>query len=94
MPMSFIETGDFPGELCRTSGPGDSAQGKCFYASRRKQTSSPCWYSGAGLRRRFKLMWPGLRIEDIYTGSGTGLITFTAVALAAFSVQDVPTPTT
>ena len=34
-------------------------------------------------------VWPGLRIEDIYTGSGTGLITFTAVALAAFSVQDV-----
>ena len=33
-------------------------------------------------------IWPGLRIEDIYTGSGTGLITFTAVAMAAFSVQD------
>ena len=32
--------------------------------------------------------WPGLRIEDIYSNSGTGQIDFTAVVLAAFSVQD------
>ena len=32
-------------------------------------------------------VWPGLRIEDIYSSSGTGEISFTAVGLAAFSVQ-------
>ena len=31
-------------------------------------------------------VWPGLTIEDIYTSSGTGEISFTAVALCAFSV--------
>ena len=33
-------------------------------------------------------IWPGLTIQDIYTSSGTGEISFTAVALAAFSVTD------
>ena len=31
--------------------------------------------------------WPGLTIEDIYTDSGKGEISFTAIALSAFSVQ-------
>ena len=31
-------------------------------------------------------VWPGLTIEDIYTDSGKGEISFTAVALSAFSV--------
>ena len=30
--------------------------------------------------------WPGLTIEDIYTNSGSGEISFTAVAMSAFSV--------
>ena len=30
--------------------------------------------------------WPGLTIEDVYSNSGTGEISFTAVALSAFSV--------
>ena len=34
-------------------------------------------------------VWPGLSIEDIYTDSGTGLVSFVAIALAAFSVQDI-----
>ena len=32
-------------------------------------------------------LWPGISIEDVYTNSKTGLVAFTAVALAAFSVQ-------
>ena len=33
-------------------------------------------------------IWAGLTIQDIYTSSGTGEVSFTAVALAAFSVTD------
>ena len=32
-------------------------------------------------------IWPAIRLTDPYTDSGTGLVKFTAIALAAFSVQ-------
>ena len=33
-------------------------------------------------------IWAGLTIQDIYTSSGTGEVSFTAVAMSAFSVTD------